>query len=534
VLNQSDHRFVPALPHQELKWRRGRWTSRWILLLLLAALATSGGSWLFPSSFAQDAEHPPTTEATDPAHPEGEDNPEHAETAHEEEHGGGGHADPVSPLLASICIILFLAKVGGDLAERIKLPAVLGELLVGVLLGNFMLMTGYDTLEFLKPPPSEMLMSQFPFEESDKVLEVFAHNMEPGATLDMLARVGVILLLFEVGLETSVRQMLSVGKSSLFVAILGVIAPFILGYLAAMFTVPQLSGNVHMFIGATLCATSVGITARVLKDLGKHQDQEGQIILGAAVIDDVLGLVILAVVTGIIEHGSIDPIALTKTIGLTMAFLGGAVLLGTVLITRPLFKLASNLRGHGLLVATSLVICFGFAWLSNQVGLAPIVGAFAAGLILERAHYQELGQKEHYELEEALEPLTALLVPIFFVQMGIQVDLRSFANTEVLTLAAAITVVAIIGKQVCSFGVTEKGLNKAAVGLGMIPRGEVGLIFAAIGRGLKNPSSGEAIIDDGTYSAVVVMVMVTTMITPPLLKWQLMKKSGKPADGAEA
>ncbi len=517
-------------PPHKLEWtntsivsrrRRGDWTWRWIALLLFAALAVSGGQ--LNQTWAQDADadHPPTAvEGT-------------AAEGHEEEEGGG-HADPVAPLLAGICIILFLAKVGGDLAERVKMPAVLGELLVGVLLGNFLLLTGYDWLEFLKPPNSELGMGELVFGADEKVREFFFHLMEPGATLDMLARVGVILLLFEVGLETSVRQMLSVGMSSLLVAILGVIAPFILGYGVARFIIPEHSGNVHMFIGATLCATSVGITARVLKDLGKHQDQEGQIILGAAVIDDVLGLVILAIVMGIIQHGSVDPVALSTTIGLTAAFLLGALILGTVLITRPLFKLASVLRGHGLLVATALVICFGFSWLANQVGLAPIVGAFAAGLILERAHYQELGRKEHYELEEALEPLTALLVPIFFVQMGIQVDLQSFANTEVLTLAAGITIVAIIGKQVCAFGVLDKSLNRPAVGLGMIPRGEVGLIFAAIGRGLKNPESGAAIIDDGTYSAVVVMVMVTTMITPPALKWQLTRKRSTPPPLAEA
>lgn len=411
------------------------------------------------------------------------------------------------------------------------MPAVLGELLVGVMLGNFFFLsktftgTGIETLEFLKPPDGTLEVMNL-IDPKTTVDQFLRGIVEPGATLDMLARVGVILLLFEVGLETSVSQMTSVGKSSFAVALLGVIAPFVLGYGTARLIIPEETGNVHMFIGATLCATSVGITARVLKDLGKHQQKEGQIILGAAVIDDVLGLVILAVVTGIIQNGSIETLSLLKTIGLTFAFLAGAIFLGTVLITRPMFKFASYLRGHGLLVAAALTICFGFSWLANQVELAPIIGAFAAGLILERAHYQELGRKEHFELEEALQPLTALLVPIFFVQMGIQVDLNSFSDPSVLKLAAGITIVAIIGKQVCSFGVFEKGLNRPAVGLGMIPRGEVGLIFAAIGKTTLDPATKLPVMNTNTYSAVVVMVMITTMVTPPALKWQLTRKRG--------
>lgn len=182
-----------------------------------------------------------------------------------------------------------------------------------------------------------------------------------------------------------------------------------------------------------------------------------------------------------------------------------------------------------MLVATALVVCFGFSWLANQVGLAPIVGAFAAGLILERAHYRELGKKENVELEEALEPLTALLVPIFFVQMGIMVDLSSFADPSVWGLAAGITLAAVIGKQVCAFGILEKGLNRTAVGLGMIPRGEVGLIFANVGLALQ--VGGVPVISPGTYSAVVVMVMMTTMVTPPLLKWS-MTRGAAPGDDA--
>ena len=353
-----------------------------------------------------------------------------------------------------------------------------------------------------------------------------------GLVLDMLARIGVILLLFEVGLESRVKDMMKVGVSSLLVAILGVVAPILLG-VGVGYTLADGDGwQVPAFLGATLCATSVGITARVLKDLGRSQDRESKIILGAAVIDDVLGLIVLAVVSGAIEQGeNFEVMSVFKTIGLSFGFLAGALVLGAMQFPRTLFRAASALRGHGLLVTTALTICFLFSWAANQVQLAPIIGAFAAGLILEGAHYQEVGNKwKNHELEDALAPLTALLVPIFFVSTGLQVDLSQFSGGDTIMLAVGLTVAAIIGKQVCSFGVREPGLNKLAVGIGMIPRGEVGLIFAAIGKDLPGPNGGP-LIAEGNYSAIVVMVMVTTMVTPPLLKWVL-NRSPSTTEGA--
>ncbi|MFG0334127.1 MAG: cation:proton antiporter [Maioricimonas sp. JB049] len=438
------------------------------------------------------------------------DDPGHELHAGDAAHAAGhsdpatGHIDPVANVLLAIVIILLLAKVGGDLFERVGMPAVLGELVIGILIGNAALITGWHGFDFFHAPPEAQLGDPY----------------SAGAVLKMLAGIGVVLLLFEVGLESSVRDMVSVGSSSLLVALLGVVAPMGLGYLTGVFFAPEAGWQVHLFLGATLCATSVGITARVLKDIGRSQQRESQIILGAAVIDDVLGLIVLAIVSGVITQGAdFQASSLVIIVLKAFGFLFAAVLLGTRLFTRPLFRIASYLRGHGMLVATALVVCFGFSWLANQVGLAPIVGAFAAGLILERAHYRELGKRENVELEEALEPLTALLVPIFFVQMGIMVDLSSFADPSVWGLAAAITVAAVIGKQVCAFGILEKGLNRTAVGLGMIPRGEVGLIFANVGLALQ--VGGVPVISAGTYSAVVVMVMLTTMVTPPLLKWSM-------------
>ncbi|QDT64796.1 cation:proton antiporter [Calycomorphotria hydatis] len=457
---------------------------------------------------------------------------EHGEEAHADEHGSehgdghgdgghsGGHADPVAPVLAGIIVILLCAKIGGDIFERISMPAVLGELVVGILIGNLDMLTGIDVLEFMEPLKNGG-EGESPFSAA--------------AILEILAGIGVILLLFEVGLESTVRQMMSVGVSSLIVAVLGVVVPIALGY--GVGSIWHDSWQVPLFIGATLCATSVGITARVLKDLGKSQAKESQIILGAAVIDDILGLIVLAICSGLITatasgaSGGESGLAfeLFKIVALSFGFVGGALLLGVLKFPKVLFRLASFLSGHGLLVTTALVICFGFSWAANAVGLATIVGAFAAGLILENAHYEDLERHENVDLEEAIKPLTALLVPIFFVEMGMKVDLLSFADASVWGLASLLVVAAIIGKQVCSFGVMEPGLNRFAVGLGMIPRGEVGLIFA--NEGSKLVADGVSVIDASTYSAIVVMVMVTTLVTPPLLSWSLGK--GDPDDDNE-
>jgi len=203
-------------------------------------------------------------------------------------------------------------------------------------------------------------------------------------------------------------------------------------------------------------------------------------------------------------------------------FLGGALVLGMLSVPKAVFRAMAVLQVHGLLVTTALMICFGMAYLANLIGLAPIVGAFAAGLILENAQYSDLEHRENVELEKAMQPLAALFVPIFFVQMGMGVKLDSMADPSTWTLALSLTFIAIIGKQICAFGVFEKGLNRLAVGLGMIPRGEVGLIFADQGRRLL--SDGQPVISDATFAAIIFMVMVTTLVTPPLLKWSLNRR----------
>ena len=286
------------------------------------------------------------------------------------------------------------------------------------------------------------------------------------------------------------------------------------------------SSYVHAFIGATLTATSVGITARVLKDLNCSTTAEARILLGAAVIDDVLGLVILAVVTGVIAAAD-DGRALglsdvAWTVGKSFGFLVIALWLGVRLSPR-LFRLASYLRVRGAMLALLLALCFALSWAADAIGLASIVGAFAAGLMLEPLHFREFVARGEHEPEELLQPISSFLVPVFFVVMGMRTDLRALAEPGVLVLAVALTLTAIAGKLVCGIGVRVRGVDRLIVGIGMIPRGEVGLIFANIGLGLE--IAGVPIISASVYSAVVVMVILTTLVTPPLLKWSLARRS---------
>lgn len=411
----------------------------------------------------------------------------------------GGAAHGLDPLvLVSLAVILIVAKLGGELFERIKQPAVLGELVAGIIIGNLAL-AGFTAAEPLKT----------------------------NEIINTLAELGVIILLFEVGLESNLGEMLEVGWSSLLVAVAGVVVPFFLGWGVSAYFIPQQSRLVHIFIGATLCATSVGITARVLKDLGRLQTREARIILGAAVIDDVLGLLILAIVAGAIKAtgtgAALSMLDVAVIAGKAIAFLLGAIAIGHYL-TPHIFRRAGRFESRGVLLALSISFCFLLAWAAARVGLAPIVGAFAAGLVLDEVHFETFEERGKHDLQRLITPVSTVLVPIFFVLMGLKVDLRAFARVELLGFAASLTAAAIIGKQICSLAVAERGLNRLAVGLGMIPRGEVGLIFAGIGATLMLPNAqgvSEPVVGASTFGVIVIMVIVTTLVTPPALKWAL-------------
>jgi Kef-type K+ transport system membrane component KefB len=414
---------------------------------------------------------------------------------------GGVQGDPIAGLILSLAIILVAAKFGAHFAGVFGQPPVLGELLTGVVLGNLTLL-GFHGLDYLRTD----------------------------VALDTLSRLGVILLLFQVGLDSTVAQMMKVGLSSFMVATLGVIGPFVLGWGVGAWLLPEASVYAHIFLGATLSATSVGITARVLKDLRRSDTDEARIILGAAVIDDVQGLIILAVVTGIIaavNNGvALSYGAIGLVLGKATAFLFGSLVLG-VYLSRRLFSIASRLNAGGVLLAVGLAFCFTLAWLANAIGLAPIVGAFAAGLVLEDLHYRDFTHRGEHTLVALVEPIASFLVPIFFVIMGVRVDLRVFGDPGMLGLAAALAVAAILGKQLCALGVIGRGLDRLSIAVGMIPRGEVGLIFANMG--LTLVVAGVPVVNQSVFSAVIVTVITCDLITPPALKWSFERFSRRAA-----
>ncbi len=415
--------------------------------------------------------------------------------------------DPLIKVLIYLIVILVAAKLGAELFERIGQPAVLGELIAGVILGNVILING--GWNFFEPLRASVLTDH------------------AAIGIDILAKIGIIILLFEVGLESSVKEMRRVGISSFLVATIGVVIPFVLGYFVSAVFITRVPNeilaispnfninNIHMFIGATLCATSVGITARVFKDMARIQTPEARIVLGAAVIDDVLGLIILATVSAVVssaETGSnLSLLDIVKLTMVAVGFLVGALIIGTYFIPRVM-KVAARFRTQGLMLITAILICFVLSVLASEAGLASIVGAFAAGLILEEVHFKEFGT--NIGIENLIQPIATVFVPVFFVLMGIQVHLESFFIPSILGVSGGLIVAAMLGKQACGLVVREKNIDRVTVGIGMIPRGEVGLIFASIGKGL-------GVIDTEIFSAVVIMVIVTTLVTPPLLKWSI-------------
>ncbi|HET6931651.1 MAG TPA: cation:proton antiporter [Candidatus Acidoferrum sp.] len=438
------------------------------------------------------------------------------------------HSDPVVPILIASIFITLGAALGGSLMKWVKQPAVLGELLVGLIAGNLGFYLGNPTLTVLREGDNLSRIASLalsgPYNLGEAVFKILPAGPHTdllagllggpqGQTyisvysfVDLVARLAILVLLFLVGLEISLVEMKRVGKSAAVVAVLGIVVPMVLGMATMRLIRPDNPLAADLFIGGILTATSVGITARVLRDLGRDRTDEARVILGAAVIDDVLCLIVLAVVSGLAVTGQISVSSIALTTGKAALFLVASLGVG-IWLTPKLVRRISGLGIQNLKLLFGVSFALLLSWLANLAELATIVGAFAAGMVLNSFFDREV---EGISLHELLSPIESLLVPLFFVWMGIQVKLEAMARTDVLIVGIALTVVAIIGKVVAGWG-CPKTMNRWAVGFGMMPRGEVGLIFAGIGKGI-------GVVDDGLFSAVVLLVMVTTVLAPIMLR----------------
>ncbi len=457
------------------------------------------------------------------------------------------HGDPIAPVIFGVTLILAAALVGRYAARRLDQPSVLGELLMGMLLGNLLYFFHYDLIVILREGTACIDIAALALagetweaaavavlgpDQGPRFLGVVqtpggGDYLKVAQVVDVFSRYGVIFLLFHVGLDTCVAELKRVGLPSLRVAVIGVLAPFALGFSIAWFLTPGSGHAEHMFLAATLSATSIGITARVLNDLNRQHSREAHIVIGAAVMDDILGLVMLAIVSGIVVTGSLEVADVSRTVALSLLFIVSALMLGPHLITL-LIRLLHRMDVLEAKLFVSFIYVMLLAWAANLVGLATIVGAFAAGLLLMDSQFSAWGDhRDHkYTIKELFAPLESILVPIFFVLMGIQVKLETFLDWKVVSLAVGLLCAAVLGKLVAGLG-APRALRRLAVGVGMMPRGEVGLVFASIGRSLD-------VVDNATFSAIVLMVIVTTLVTPPWLKRLLGQGDPEEAEAARA
>lgn len=410
-------------------------------------------------------------------------------------------------VLLSLVVIYVASKLGGELSRLVDLPPVLGELVAGVVVGASALHLIVFPESGAAATDSQLmgLLQWLGNLSPDAVAEVFRSQSE---VVSVLAELGVIILLFEIGLESDLRELQKVGYQAAIVACVGVAVPFALGTagLMVLFHVPTIPA---IFAGAALTATSIGITSKVLSEIGQLKSAEGQIIVGAAVIDDVLGIIVLAVVASLAKTGEVDVLNVVYLIVSATGFLLGAILLGKFFNT-SFVAIADKLQTRGNLVIPALTFAFLMAFFANVIHLEAILGAFAAGLVLDETDKRK-------ELDRQVMPIADILVPIFFVTVGAKADLSVLnpaipANRDGLVIALFLLAVAILGKLVTgwtTFG--QPQLNKLAIGIGMIPRGEVGLVFAGIG-------SASGVLTKPLEAAIIIMVIATTFLAPPFLR----------------
>lgn len=439
--------------------------------------------------------------------------------------------DPLSTILIGLAVMVAAAIAGRGAAAALRQPAVLGEVLAGAVLGAVgcwlewplailvrrlddvqqMFNRAWDGTMPLAQALGEDAMRAAPYASRLEAMltgEAGSIYVATGTALSVFSSLGIVLLLFVVGVESTLTELLRTGRRAARVAVLGVLAPFLLGAAVCAVLHPAHGLVLNLFVGAALSATSIGLTARVLRDMDRLQTTEAQIILGAAVIDDVLGLLMMSMLATMVVSGGIDAAGAARTVGLATAFLAILVLLGERVLRRALPLLGSIDAPHGRLLVP-VILALTAAAAADAVGLAPIVGAFAAGLLLRDQFLPATGDPR--PIRERIAPIVELFAPLFFVMLGMQVELAQLADGRTLLAFAGFLAAAVAGKLVSGLA-AGRGVSRAAIGVGMLPRGEVGLIFLTMGRAL-------GIVDADLFAALVAVVVVTTIVAPPALRW---------------
>ncbi len=422
-------------------------------------------------------------------------------------------------VLLSLVVIYCASKAGGELANRFGFPPVLGELVGGLVVGVSGLgwLAFPDSIDPTATFPIAQLVQQTGGISPEQARQAYIVGSE---VIALLSELGVIVLLFEIGLESDLRELLKVGPQALTVAVVGVIVPFAAGT-AGLMLIFQLPTLPAVFAGAALTATSIGITSKVMSELGQLNSVEGKIVLGAAVADDVLGIVVLAVVASLVKTGEIDVTNILILIASATAFLVGAVLCGRV-FNKTFVAVTSLFKTRGGVVIPAFIFAFLMAFIGAAIHLEAILGSFAAGLVLDETDKRK-------ELDAQIKPIADVLVPIFFVTVGARTDLSVLnpvnpATREGMTIALFLVVVAILGKVVTGLAVFgQDKVNRLAIGLGMIPRGEVGLVFAGVG-------SASGVLSPALNTATILMVIATTFLAPPLLQYAFPRKAVEAAE----
>ncbi len=396
-------------------------------------------------------------------------------------------------ILLAVATILLAAKTGETIAKRLGDPGITGELVMGMFLGNFWLVSGWKFFDFLREMP---------------LLRIFEE-------------LGAIVLLVKVGLHTDLRALMRVGLSSFLVAVGGVFAPLVLGFLVGVLLIPETPIATKLFLAVSLCATSMAVKLRVLDELKMLETTEGRIIIGAAMADDVITLMLLGMVSGIAISGEVSFGDLMAIFVVSILFFFAVGVVG-LKYNLAFGEFVTRRLAEGLKIPVIVIVCLGLALLAVSVGLSTALGAFLAGLLLQNVRLRDFEFKEH-GIEWFVGIAGWILIPMFFVKVGAEVHIESFFDMKIVLVGLGITVAAILGKLFCSVCVVEKGVNRLAIGVAMIPRLEVGLITATIGK-----STG--VLSDALYSSIVVMVVLTSLASPSLLK-QILLRYGVIKDG---